>query len=141
VRFAGRLALLAAIAGILGYVGYTYRESLAVQKRNTQAPLAPLSSTLNATARDFVYATSDGSRTVAELRAKDYREVKEPPHMELDQLELRLFHPDGKTFDVVKAAKGDYYPKDGLLTSQSDVEVQLAAEGCGLRWNPCPLNS
>lgn len=126
MRLAGRLALLALIAGIVVYVAYIYTQQREVQKRNTVAPPSPLASTLNSKARDFVYATSDGSRTVAELRAKDYREIKDPPHMELDQLELRMFHPDGKTFDLIKADKGDYYPKEGRLSSQNEVEVQLA---------------
>jgi lipopolysaccharide export system protein LptA len=126
MRTAGRIALLVLIAGLIGYVAYTYRQRVEVQKRNTASAPEALPSTLNSKARDFVYATSDGSRTVAELRAKDYREIKDPPHMELEQMELRLFHPDGKTFDLVKAAKGDYYPKDGRLSSQDEVEVQLA---------------
>jgi lipopolysaccharide export system protein LptA len=118
--------LCAVILGIAGVVWFSYQQRLDVQKRNTSPAPQPLPSTLNSKARDFVYATSDGNRTVAELRAKDYREVKDPPHMELDQMELRLFHEDGKSFDLIKAAKGDFYPAESRLSSQSEVEVQMA---------------
>lgn len=118
--------LFAVVLGIAGLVWYSYQEQLAVQKRNTAAPPKPLASTLNSKAEGFVYATSEGNRTVAELRAKDTREVKDPPHMELDQMELRLFHEDGKSFDLVKAAKGSFFPAESRLSSEDEVEVQMA---------------
>ncbi len=126
MRRAAPYFLFAVILGIAGLVWYSYQQQLAVQKRNTADPPQPLSSTLNSKAEGFVYRTSDGSRTVAELRAKNYREVKDPGFMELDQMELRLFHPDGKSFDLVKAAKGNYYPSESRLSSESEVEVQMA---------------
>ena len=126
MRRAAPYLLLAVILGVAGFVWYSYQKQIAAQKRNTATPPQPLPSTLNSKAQEFVYATSDGNRTVAELRAKDYREVKDPPHMELDQMELRLFHEDGKSFDLVKAAKGDYFPAEGRLASDSEVEVQMA---------------
>ncbi len=73
-----------------------------------------------------MFATSDGGRTVAELRAKNAREVKSPPRTELEQMELRLFHPDGKTYDLVKAERGDFFPPEGRLSSDGEVEVQMA---------------
>ena len=131
MRRAAPYLLFAVILGIAGLVWYSYQAQLAVQKRNTSTPPQPLPSTLNSKAEGFRYATSEGNRTVAELRAKDYREVKDPPHMELDEMELRLFHEDGKTFDLVKAAKGDFYPAEGRLSSQNDVEVQMAVPADG----------
>lgn len=118
--------LFAVILAIAGWTWFSYQQRLDVQKRNTSTPPTPLPSTLNSKAEGFVYATSEGNRTVAELRAKDYREVKDPPYMQLDQMELRLFHEDGKSFDLVKAQKGNFYPADGRLSSEDDVEVQMA---------------
>lgn len=126
MRRAAPILLFAVILGISGWVWYSYQQRLSVQQRNTATPPQPLSSTLNSKAQGFVYATSEGNRTVAEVRAKFYREIKNPPHMELDQMELRLFHEDGKTFDLVKADKGQFYPADSRLASESQVEVQMA---------------
>ncbi|MCX6609926.1 MAG: LPS export ABC transporter periplasmic protein LptC, partial [Acidobacteria bacterium] len=126
MRRAAPYFLFAVILGIAGLVWYSYQQQLTLQKRNTAAPPQPLPSTLNSKAEGFVYRTSEGTRTVAELRAKDYREVKDPGFMELDQMELRLFHEDGKTFDLVKAAKGNFYPTESRLSSESEVEVQMA---------------
>ena len=131
MRRAAPYFLFAVIVGIAGLVWYSYQQQLAVQKRNTAAPPTPLASTLNSKAEGFVYRTSEGTRTVAELRAKDYREVKDPGFMELDQMELRLFHPDGKSFDLVKAAKGNFYPTESRLSSESEVEVQMAVSPDG----------
>jgi lipopolysaccharide export system protein LptA len=126
MRRAAPYLLFTVILGIGGVVWYSYQQRLAVQKRNTVAAPQPLSSTLNSKAEGFVYATSEGNRTVAELRARDYREIKDPPHMELEEMELRLFHPDGKTFDLVKAARGNFYPAESRLASEERVEVLMA---------------
>jgi lipopolysaccharide export system protein LptA len=131
MRRAAPYFLFAVILGIAGLVWYSYQQQLALQKRNTAAPPQLLSSTLNSKAEGFVYRTSEGTRTVAELRAKDYREVKDPGYMELDQMELRLFHEDGKSFDLVKAAKGNFYPTESRLSSESEVEVQMAVAADG----------
>lgn len=132
MRRAAPYFLFAVILAVVGLVWFSYQQQLSVQKRNTATPPQPLPSTLNSKAQGFVYATSEGNRTVAELRAKNYREVKDPAHMELDQMELRLFHQDGKSFDLVKAAKGDYYPAENRLSSQSEVEVQMAVPAAGI---------
>ncbi len=131
MRRAAPYLLFAVILGIAGVVWYSYQEQLAVQKRNTATPPQPLPSTLNSKAEGFVYATSEGDRTVAELRAKDYREIKDPPHMQLEKMELRLFRPDGKTFDLVKADRGNFYPAESRLASEERVEVQMAVNGEG----------
>ncbi len=109
-----------------GYVWKTYQDSLAEQKKRAVPPPKPLSEQLNSSADGFVYVTSDGGRTVAELRAKNARETKSPPRTELEQMELRLFHPDGKIYDLVKAARGDFFPAEGRLESNEDVEVRMA---------------
>lgn len=126
MRRASPYLLLTVILGIGGVVWYSYQQRLAVQKQNRAAAPQPLASTLNSQAEGFVYATSEGNRTVAELRARDYREIKDPPHMQLEEMELRLFHPDGKTFDLVKAARGSFYPAESRLSSEERVEVQMA---------------
>lgn len=131
MRRAAPYLLFAVILGIAGVVWYSYQEQLAVQKRNTATPPQPLPSTLNSKAEGFVYATSEGDRTVAELRAKDYREIKDPPHMQLEKMELRLFRPDGKTFDLVKADRGNFYPAESRLASEERVEVQMAVNAEG----------
>jgi len=131
MRRAAPYFLFAVILGIAGLVWYSYQQQLAVQKRNTSPPPQALPSTLNSKAEGFVYRTSEGTRTVAELRAKDYREVKDPGYMELDRMELRLFHEDGKSFDLVKAAKGNFYPNESRLSSESEVEVQMAVAADG----------
>lgn len=131
MRRAAPYLLFAVILGVAGTVWYSYQARLAVQNRNTTAPPQPLPSTLNSKAQEFEYATSEGNRRVANLRAKDYREVKDPPHMELDMMELRLYQEDGKTFDLVKADRGKFFPADSRLSSDSRVEVQKGIADSG----------
>ncbi len=122
-------ALFLVIAVIAGWVWVNYQQRLALQQQ--QAPPKPrsLDRGLNSQAEGFVYATSAGDRTVAEVRAKNYREVKDPPHMELQEMELRLFHEDGQAFDLVKSASGNFYPAEGRLSSEGEVVVEMAVGG------------
>lgn len=126
LRRAGAALLFCFILAAGGFVWKTYQDSLAEQKKRAVPPPKPLSEQLNSSADGFVYVTSDGGRTVAELRAKNARETKTPPRTELEQMELRLFHPDGKSYDLVKAARGEFFPAEGRLESNEDVEVRMA---------------
>lgn len=126
LRRAGAALLFCLILAAGAFVWKTYQDSLADQKKRAVPPPKPLSDQLNSSADGFVYVTSDGGRTVAELRAKNARETKTPPRTELEQMELRLFHPDGKSYDLVKAARGDFFPAEGRLESNEDVEVRMA---------------
>jgi LPS export ABC transporter protein LptC len=126
IRRALGAVLLIAIAAVGFYVFTAYQANLADQKKNAAPPPAALPDSVNSAAEGFVYVTSDGGRTVAELRAKNARETKTPPRTELEQMELRLFHPDGKSYDLVKAARGEFFPAEGRLESQEDVEVRMA---------------
>lgn len=117
---------LGAIAAAAGYVWFTYQQSLAKQASNSPPPPPPLAETLSSSAEGFIYVTSDGGRTIAELRAKSAKETKSPPHTELEKMELRLFHPDGTSFDLIRADRGEFYPAEGRLSSEEMVEVRLA---------------
>ncbi|GAB4411858.1 MAG: hypothetical protein OHK0021_20590 [Bryobacter sp.] len=120
------LLFLAAILGTAAYVWQSYQQGMAQRSENATPPPPPLAPSLASSADGFVYVTSDNGRTVAELRAKNAKETKSPPHTVLEGMELRLFHPDGATYDLVKADRGEFYPAEGRLESQEAVEVQLA---------------
>ncbi|MGC9970976.1 MAG: LPS export ABC transporter periplasmic protein LptC [Bryobacteraceae bacterium] len=120
-----RLLLLLAIVLILGAVGATYYRQRAALSR--QAPPPPKSLPLDtaATASSWVYTKYDGQRLVAEVRAKDFRQLNEPSRLELDQVELRLIKPDGKRYDWIRSAKAQLDQAHDTLYSDGEVEITM----------------
>jgi len=124
-----RVLLLLAILVILGAVGATYyyqRRTLA-----RQAPPAPPSLPVNvdAAASDWVWSHLAGKRPVVEVRAKSFRQVKD--RLELERVQLRLYHQEGQRFDHVKSAKCDFDLTQGTLYSEGEVEITMGLPAQG----------
>lgn len=124
-----RVLLLLAILVILGAVGATYY----YQKRTlaSQAPPAPppLPVNVDAAASDWVWSHLVGKRPVVEVRAKSFRQVKD--RLELERVELRLYHQEGQRFDHVKSAKCDFDMTQGTLYSDGEVEITMGLPAQG----------
>ena len=126
-----RWLFLAAIVCILVFVSATYfkrKENLA-----SEAPPAPkpLETGIDGRASNWSYTQSDGARKRVTVRAKGFRQVKEPSLMELEDVELELYHKDGTAFDLVKSAKAEFEVGSKTLYSDGEVEITMGvpAEG------------
>jgi lipopolysaccharide export system protein LptA len=112
-----------AILAIVGSVATSYylqKKSLA--REAPQAPAA-LPTHVDAAATDWVWNHIVGGRPVVEVRAKDFRQVKD--RMELERVELRIYHDDGKVFDRVKSARAEFDTNQGSLYSDGEVEITM----------------
>jgi len=100
-----RWLIPAAILGILLWVGGIYVKRKASLGRDVPTAPKPLGRDTDGRANDWVWVKSEGNRPVVEMHAKSFRQVKEPSVMELDGVELRLFHKDASQFDLVRTEK------------------------------------
>jgi len=130
MRRTRRFFLLAVVvvAGAVAAKYYLQRE-----QQIAAAPAAPKALPLNtqAAGKDWVYAHTVDNRPVVEIRARDMRQVQNPDQTRLDHVELKLFHKQGKEYDLVKSAAAVFDQASGALTSPGEVEIKLAvpAEG------------
>jgi lipopolysaccharide export system protein LptA len=60
-----------------------------------------------------------------EVRARNFRQVKEPSHFDLEQVELRLYHEDASEFDQVRSAQAQFDTDQGVLYSDGEVEITM----------------
>ena len=119
----GRWLILAAIIAIIVFVGDTYFR----HKANLDALAAPPSLDLNldASSKDWVYHSTDGAKETFEIRANNARAVKDPPHMELDGVRLKLFHKDDTEYDLIETDKAEFDNATKNLYSDSPVVISM----------------
>lgn len=126
-----RPLLLLAIFAVLVVVGISYQLQKGLQQ--SQSPPIPksLPPDTSAAAEQWTWSKSEGSRTVIEVRAGNFRQVKDPSRLDLEKVELRLYGKDGKTYDLVRSARAEFDVQRGLLYSDGQVEFTMgvAADG------------
>ncbi len=127
VRYLLPVLILLLVWGVV--VSYTSRKAL--QEKSAPPKPQPLSTDVNATAKSWRYVHQTGSTMQVELMAKQFRQVKDPPRMELDEVELHLYHDQGKVFDLIKSKKADFSIEEGYLYSEGDVEMALGVPADG----------
>jgi lipopolysaccharide export system protein LptA len=128
MRFS-RWLILAALLAIVAFVGQTYIKRQQALARDTPAPPPPLETGIDGRARDWVYTQSDGERPRVTVRAKSFRQVKAPSVMELNGVELQLFHKEGAQFDLVKSAQAQFDIAAKSLYSDGAVDITMPTAG------------
>jgi lipopolysaccharide export system protein LptA len=124
MRFS-RWLILIAILSIVAYVGQSYIKRKQVLAKDTPAPPAPLGTGIEGRANDWVYTQSDGEHPRVTVRAHSFRQIKAPSVMELEGVELQLFHKAGDQFDLVKSASAQFDMAAKTLYSDGDVEISM----------------
>jgi lipopolysaccharide export system protein LptA len=124
-----RWLILAAISVIIVAVGATYYGRLARMNGDKPRPPQPLRPGVNLAAERWHHRQTDGDRPVVDISADAVQQVNDPLGFELQGVELKLYHEDGKNFDQVNTAKASYNPATGLLYSEGRVEITMGIGG------------
>lgn len=125
--------MLVAMAVIVGVVGITYR----AQRRalRSQAPPTPqaLPLDLNSSATDWHFTQTDNktNRVIADIRAGDFRQVKDSSRVDLRNVTLKLPSKEGGTYDLVRSAAATYFSDQHRLYSDGEVEITLGVPDAG----------
>ena len=120
-----RPVLLLAIAALVGLVASSYY--FRVQGRKTTGPPPPsiLPDDTASTANDWVWKQTANGKTTSEIRAKDFRQVREPNKFELKGVELHIFNKDSTSYNLVKSASADFDIGSGVMFSDGAVEITM----------------
>src|SRR5262245_35106469 len=117
-----RWLLLAAIAAIIGAVGYTYKAQLKVLQGQSRAKPRALAPELNFTAENYHFRkTGSDNRLLVDIAAQGFQQGKDSARVELTGLELKLYHKDGNAFDLVKGPAATFFSNDNRLYSEGEV--------------------
>jgi lipopolysaccharide export system protein LptA len=120
-----RWLILAAIILIAIAIYTTYVQRKAALARDTVQPPPPLEKGIDGRANDWVYTQSDGDRPKVTVRAKSFKQVRAPSVMQLEGVELQLFHKDGTAYDLVHSAEAEFDITGKSLYSEGEVEIEM----------------
>lgn len=126
-----RWLLLAAILLIAGTVSAVFLTQRGEQRRARPPLSAPLSQDTTATAEDWEYEIKDGDRPKARIRAREFRQVKEPSAFLLAGLEMRIYGEDSGRFDLVRSERASFDAAGGMMYSEGEVEITLGVSADG----------
>ncbi len=120
-----RWLFLAAILGIVVSVGATYLKYKSLGERNAPIPPKALDSSLDAASQDWTYTKTVGAQQQFFVRAHTMRKRNDAAFIELEGVELHLFHKDGSQYDLVRCASASFDENAKSLYSDGDVEITM----------------
>src|SRR5438876_11726187 len=120
-----RWLFLAAILAILATVGATYLKLRERTVRDTTAPPPLLDKGTESQANGWTYTLSAGDHPRYTVRAKSIRQIQEPSLMELNGVQLQLFHANGKDYDLVKSNRAEFDMAARSLYSDGPVDITM----------------
>ncbi len=126
-----RWLFLAAILGIAISVGATYFRYKAIAEHNAPTPPKALSSALDAESQDWTYTKSAGTQQQFFVRAHTMRKRNDASVIELEGVELHLFHKDGTQYDLVRSASATFDENAKTLFSDGDVDITMGVPSEG----------
>jgi lipopolysaccharide export system protein LptA len=118
-----RWLFLAAILVIVVWVGSTYLKRTAGFLRDRPADPKRLSESLNAESQYWTYGDFKGTQQRIYIQARSMRQIKDTSAVELDDVELHLFHKDGEKYDLVRCAQARFDPTAKTLFSDGQVDI------------------
>lgn len=129
VRVALLLALVCALAAVFAahYASQKRAVLLAPQK---PAPLPP---EVGSKANNWSWSRSAENRPIVEVRAQDFRQIKDSSRFELEEIDLKIFSKDGTRYDWVRSRRAEFDQHAERLSSQGEVTITLGLPAQGER--------
>ena len=119
-----RWLFLAAIFGILVFVGVTYFKRIAKLIREAPTVLAkPLEENVNARSQYWTYGDFKGDKQRVFIQARNMRQIRDSSAVELEGVEMHLFHKEDGKYDLVRSAAAQFNPSAKTLYSDGDVDI------------------
>lgn len=118
-----RWLFLAAIVAIVVMVGVTYYQRRAILDHEVIVHPKPLENGVDGRANDWQHTVFKGDQKHFTIRARNIREIKEPSLMELEGVELQLFHENGEKSDLIRSEKAQFDTESKTLYSDGEVDI------------------
>src|ERR1700722_8673696 len=118
-----RWLFLAAIFGILVFVGVTYFKRIARLIGEAPVLAKPLEENVNARSQYWTYGDFKGDKQRVFIQAKNMRQIRDSSAVELEDVEMHLFHKQDGKYDLVVSAAAQFNPTAKTLYSDGNVDI------------------
>ena len=120
-----RWLFLSAIVAIVFMVGATYYKRRAALANEVVVHPKPLEKGVDGRADYWEHTVFKGDQKHFTIRARNMRVIKEPSLMELEGVELELFHDDGEKSDLIRSDKAQFDVDAKTLYSDGEVDIVM----------------
>ena len=120
-----RWLFLAAIVAIIFTVGAAYIKRREILDKEVPVHPKPLETGVEGRAPDWEHTEFKGDKKHFTVRARNFRQIKDPSVVELEGVELQLYRDDGQKSDLIHSESAQ------LWLWQRSCAVLLAALGQG----------
>lgn len=121
-----RWLILAAILFLVIAVASTYLGSVARSKSASVPPPKPLPAGLDASSERWEISNTSNNRKVFTIRARNFKQVKDSSHTELEDVELELYNKENDKFDRVNCGTADFDSNIKVLYSEGECSIAMA---------------
>ena len=126
-----RWLFLAAIVAVIFAVGASYIKRKEILDREIRAHPQPLERGVEARSPDWEHTEFKGDKKHYTVRARNFRQIKEPSVVELEGVELQLFRNDGEKSDLIRSEKAQFDMAAKTLFSDGDVQITMGVPADG----------
>jgi len=120
-----RWLFLAAIVAIVFVVAAAYVKSKDILAKEPAVHPKPLETGVDSRADYWEHTVFKGDQKHFTIRARNMRVIKEPSLMELEGVELQLFHNDGEKSDLISSDKAQFDVDAKTLYSDGEVDIVM----------------
>jgi lipopolysaccharide export system protein LptA len=118
-----RPLLPVAILLLVALVGWMYYVQREIERHQSPARPKPLPPDTVATAGPWEWVQENEQGVVVRVRAGGLREVKDPPRLFLNQVEVEIHRKDQETLDRFRTERAEFDPGAGILFADGDVQI------------------
>jgi len=125
MRRTGWLLLVCCLA-LAAAVGWVFQQQKAEQTKAAPKKPASLPAGFQSRAGEgWVWTQTSGDRTIAEVRAKEFAQQADPPRVELQKVEVKVFHKNDSAYDLIQSDKAELRTEDGVMFADGEVKMTM----------------
>lgn len=118
-----RWLILLAIVSIIGIVSSIFLTQRKLIRHNRPKTSDPLPANTSFSSPTWEWEKTTGDKTRLKVRSRNMRQIKDPPSILFEDLEMEVHDKNGLKYDLVKSKRANLDQQGGLMYSDGEVEI------------------